>query len=80
MHGISTWRQTILLHSGIRHGHLAIVQFLLEELDYPIETTYLGLTPLQTALLYGRVEMADYLLSEDADSHAVTESRTWRSY
>lgn len=67
--------EDILIWSAVRHDHIDIVKFLLEDLGWSIETRWKGLTLLHTAVLYGRVELVRYLLEEGADATAVTEAR-----
>lgn len=67
--------EDVLLWSAVRHDHLDVVRFLLEDLGWSIETRWKGLTLLHTAVLYGRLEIVRYLIDERADAIAVTENR-----
>ncbi|CZR65152.1 uncharacterized protein PAC_15052 [Phialocephala subalpina] len=64
-----------ILWSAVRHDHIDIVRYLLEELLWSIESRWQGLTCLHTAVLYGRTEIVQYLLSHGANPKARTTRR-----
>ncbi|KAL8882772.1 MAG: hypothetical protein Q9198_000291 [Flavoplaca austrocitrina] len=69
-----------LLHSTVRFGHVDILEHLLRPRDVDstvdgqlkIEDRWKGLTPLHTAILYGRQDCFDWLLANNADPLAKT--------
>lgn len=67
--------EDVLLWSAVRHDHVDIVKYLLDDLGWDVECKWKGLTCLHTAVLYGRLEMVQYLLEFGADVTAVTETR-----
>ena len=67
--------EDILLWSAVRHDHLDIVKYLIDDLEWNVETRSKGLTMLHSAILYGRKEIARYLLERDADPLATTDRR-----
>ena len=64
-----------VLWSVVRHDHFQILQYLILELGGDVETRYIGLTMLQNAILYGRIEIAAFLLARGADPNTCTFSR-----
>ncbi|KAJ5819503.1 hypothetical protein N7474_005094 [Penicillium riverlandense] len=64
-----------VLWSSIRHGHLAITRHLIEGKGWDIETCYLGLSCLHSAILYGHKEVVSFLLERGASPTAVTDCR-----
>lgn len=64
-----------VLWSVVRHDHFQILQYLILELRRDVETRYIGLTMLQNAILYGRIEIAAFLLARGADPNTCTFSR-----
>lgn len=56
------------------------VKYLLEDLNWSIESKFKGLTSLHTAILYGRTDMARYLSTRGANVKATTERRGLTCY
>ena len=67
--------EKVLMWSAVRHDHIDIVKYLLEDLEWSVESRWRGLTSLQTAILYGRTRLVQYLLAGGADKTAKTTSR-----
>jgi len=67
--------EEVLMWSAIRHDHVDIVNYLLEDLEWSVESRWRGLTSLHTATLYGRTELVQYLLARGADATAKTTRR-----
>ncbi|KAG4434206.1 hypothetical protein IFR05_010307 [Cadophora sp. M221] len=67
--------EDVVMWSAVRHDHVEIVKYLLEDLSWELESQWRGLTSLHTAILYGRVELVRYLLDRGADATVRTSSR-----
>jgi ankyrin repeat protein len=64
-----------VLWSLVRHNHLALLQHLLCDKGWDLETRWMGLTMLHTAILYGHVDIVSFLLSQGASATLVTSER-----
>lgn len=67
--------EDVVLWSAVRHDHVAIVKYLLEDLGWDVERPWRGLTSLHTAILYGRTELVRYLLAHGSYATVKTSSR-----
>lgn len=64
-----------VLWSAVRHNHLSLVQYLVLGKGWDLETRWKGLTMLQTAILYGHVDIVLFLLDQGADATLITAKR-----
>ncbi|KAH7343045.1 hypothetical protein BKA65DRAFT_303638 [Rhexocercosporidium sp. MPI-PUGE-AT-0058] len=67
--------EDVLMWSAVRHDHVDIVKYLVEDLSWNVESQWRGLTSLHTAILYGRTQLVRYLLARGADATMKTASR-----
>ncbi len=67
--------EDVVMWSAVRHDHIEIVTYLLEDLGWNVEIRWKGLTNLHTAIAYGRTELVQYLLAKGADAIVHTEHR-----
>ncbi|KAF4637985.1 hypothetical protein G7Y89_g86 [Cudoniella acicularis] len=65
----------LVLWSAVRHGHLYITRYLIETAGWSVNSRWKGMTYLHTAVLYGRVDFVEYLLSQGADGASRTTRR-----
>jgi ankyrin repeat protein len=63
-----------LFHAAAMNGHLDIVKYMLNR-RIDIELRCFGLTPLHTAVLYGRRGIVNYLLQQGANPAAITSDK-----
>jgi ankyrin repeat protein len=67
--------EDVVLWSVVRHGHLDLAEHLIRHKHWSLELRWSGLTPLQTAVLYGHKYLVEFLLLQGADPKAVTLKR-----
>lgn len=67
--------EDVVLWSAVRHDHIDVVKYLVGDLGWDVDTRWKGLTMLHTAVLYGRSEIVRFLLEQDANAIALTETR-----
>ncbi|KAF5879429.1 putative nacht and ankyrin domain protein [Botrytis fragariae] len=68
------------LYEAARFGHVDIVPYFLRELESNVRSQNKGLTYFHTAVLYGHIEMVEFLLSEGAEAHIRTDERRLTCY
>ncbi len=65
--------KNLALKEAVRHGHISVVEFVLQNGANINVQSILGYTPLMSAIIYGHTALAECLINMGADLHIIID-------